>query len=353
MDLIVFFQKEVKKLGLENKDLSGLNIARITEVHREKYKIINKYGEKSASLKGSVFYNDSINEIYPVVGDFVMAKQNELGEDIIFKVLSRKSKFSRMDTFNSKEQIVATNFDYVFIVSSLNDEFNIKRLERYLAISWESGATPIIVLTKSDLCENYDFYKNQIDKIDSFATVIKVSSFTGEGLDKLEKYINPYETIVFLGSSGVGKSTLVNRISDENIMKVNDIRVGDAKGKHTTTHRQLVVLKNGTMIIDTPGMREIGMWSASSGVDKTFSDIEEYASICKFTNCTHTKEPGCMIIDALATGKISEERWKNYKKLKKEVLFAKKKEDLNLRLKEKERRKKFAKQIRQKYKSVR
>ena len=244
-----------------------------------------------------------------------------------------------MDTWNSKEQVVATNFDYVFIITSLNHDFNIKKIERYLASAWQSGGTPIIILTKSDLCHDYSVYEEQLEDVAIGVPIFAVSSLTGEGLAELENYIKPSSTIVFLGSSGVGKSSLVNAIAGEDIMKVNDIRDDDSKGRHTTTHRQLIMLENGTMIIDTPGMRELGLWHVSEGLSTTFSDIEEIASRCKFGDCSHNTEPKCAVREAIENGELSTGRWNNYIKLEKEARFAEKKENISVRLKDKAKQK--------------
>lgn len=335
-----FYKGQVEELNIIDKDLIP---ARIVEVHRELYKIITESGENSARLKGSLFYNGEQNNVYPAVGDFVLVKENHNGEDIIYKVLQRKSKFSRIDSFYEKEQVVATNFDYVFIMTSLNHDFNIKRVERYLTAAWQSGAVPVIILTKSDLCSDHGYYRDQLQRAATGVPIFAVSSFTGEGIVELQNYINPTQTIVFLGSSGVGKSSLVNAISGEEIMKVNDIREDDSKGRHTTTHRQLIMLQNGTMIIDTPGMRELGMWDVSKGINAAFDDIEELAVSCKFRDCSHNAEPGCRVKEALENGELSIERWENYVKLKKEAKFAESKENINIRLEEKSHKKSLAK----------
>lgn len=335
-----FYEKQVEEFGLEYGELIT---ARVIEVQKEKYRIVNEIGEKWAILKGSVFYNDTINSVYPAVGDFVLVKQNPYGDDIIYKVFERKTKFSRLDSHYGKEQIVAANFDYIFIMTSLNHDFNVKRLERYLTSAWQSGGIPVIILTKMDLVEDVSSEREELDNIAFGVDIIGVSSFTGEGIEDLKKYIQPTKTIVFLGSSGVGKSSLVNAIAEEEIMTVNDIRDDDSKGRHTTTHRQLIMLENGTMIIDTPGMRELGMWGISDGLDSAFSEIEEISVKCKFKDCNHKNEPGCAIKEALKNGELSRERWDNYIKLKKEARYAEKKESINAMLKEKAHHKKISK----------
>ena len=335
-----FFKTQFNELSTED---NALIPARIIEVQKEQYKLITEYGENTAKLKGSLFYNGQLSNIYPAVGDFVLVKHNPYGEDIIYHVLERDSKFSRLDSFNNVEQIVATNFDYVFIMTSLNFDFNIKRMERYLSAAWQSGAVPVILLTKSDLYSDNTSKKAQIELIAPGVSVIAVSSHTREGLDDLKPYVNSGKTIVFLGSSGVGKSSLVNAIAGEEIMKVNSIRDDDSKGRHTTTHRQLIMLKSGAMIIDTPGMRELGMWNVNDGLDIAFSEIEYFSTSCKFSDCSHESEPGCAVQAALQSGEISEERWTNYLKLRKEAKFAEWKESANLRLKEKTRQKSLAK----------
>lgn len=325
-----YFRDQIEKINIDKELLVP---ARIIAVHKEMYVIVYDNLEKRAKLKGS-FYNDKYS-IYPAVGDFVLVKPNPYGEDIIHYVFERKSKFSRIDTHYGKEQMIAANFDHVFIVSSLNHDFNIKRIERYLTIAWESGANPVIVLTKSDLVDDLDEYNLQLENIAIGIPVFHISSITGEGIDELRNYLKPRETIVFLGSSGVGKSSLVNALTGEEVMKVNDIREDDSKGRHTTTHRQLVMLSNGTMIIDTPGMRELALWNIQDGLNATFSDIEELGRLCRFNDCTHNKEPGCAIKKALLSGKLPYDRWNNYLKLQKEAKFAQKKERLNLMKKEK------------------
>lgn len=299
--------------------------ARITAVHRERYEIVCSKGFLHAKLKTSIYYtkDQRTDELFPTVGDFVLIQYNESGDSLIVKTLERKSIFERKDpksklhksAESNVSQAVAANFDYVFIVTSINHDLNNTRIERYLTLSWQSGAIPVIVLTKTDLKENHEEEVRSVQKIAGNVMVHAVSSKTGEGINELMEYFKPGKTSVFMGSSGVGKSSLVNRIAGFELMKVNGIREDDSKGRHTTTHRQLVKLESGGMIIDTPGMRELGMWAVDEGVKETFGEIEELICKCKFSNCTHTGEPGCAIRNAINEGTLSEDRWNSYLKI--------------------------------------
>lgn len=325
---------DLKKYGFTERYISEETIdmcipARVTQVHREMYKVVSVYGESNARLKGSLYNNTESAQDFPAVGDFVQIKYNEIGESQIIKVYPRKSKFSRPDYSGHGagyvktilEQVVAANFDYVFILASLNLDFNINRILRYITVAWESGGIPVVILTKTDLVEEYEKQLSKVREQTIGVEVIALSSLTGNGLEQLEQYLKPASTIVFLGSSGVGKSTLVNAIAGETVMNVNSIREDDSKGRHTTTHRQLNLLNNGVMIIDTPGMRELGMWDVAEGLGETFSDIEELFSDCRFFDCNHRNEPGCAVIAAIEVGKLEPSRWKNYLQLKGEARF--------------------------------
>lgn len=323
--------------------------ARVIAVHKERYDIISEYGESHAKLKASVYYLDVPLEEYPTTGDFVIIQYNSIGDSIITNTLKRKSYFSRFDPWSKRgEQAIAANFDYVFIMASLNYDFNLKRIERYLTQSWQSGAVPVIILTKSDLVEDFAEQVRIVEKIAIGVGVYAVSAVTMYGINMLAEYIKPHKTIVFLGSSGVGKSSLVNALAGEIIMNVNEIREDDSRGCHTTTHRQLIMLNNGAMIIDTPGMRELGMWDVDTGLDEAFNDIEKYLDKCKFNDCTHGNEPGCAIKDAINQGFVSQERWISYLNLKKESSYT---EDKFKHIKQKsEFHKSLAKNNRQKKK---
>ncbi|QHQ62997.1 ribosome small subunit-dependent GTPase A [Anaerocolumna sedimenticola] len=309
----------------EEEKGAGLQPARVLSVQKETYQLISSAGENNAKLKGSIFYQDSKYQTYPAVGDFVLIKPNPIGDDVIYRVLERRTSFSRLNptlrnnVTSASEQIVAANFDYVFIMASLNYDFNVRRIERYLTTAWQSGGSPVILLTKADLCEDYSDMVAEIESVAPGMEIHVISTYTGLGMDALNKYMKPAATLVFLGSSGIGKSSLVNALAGEELMKVNIIREDDSKGHHTTTYRQLFKLNNGVLIIDTPGMRELGIWAADEGIGETFSDIEELASQCKFNDCSHTREPGCAIKAALEDGTLTQERFKSYIKLRKEA----------------------------------
>lgn len=304
------------------KTHNGNLTARITAVHRERYEIACKYGICFARLKTAVYYNGSM-EPFPTVGDFVFIQYNETGDSQIIKTHERTSFFSRRDpTPGRGEQAVAANFDYVFIVQSLNNDFNIKRLERYVTLAWQSGAQPLIVLTKADLINDYSSHLYAIQEFAPHMETIAVSAKTEYNLEALRVLLTPGKTAVLLGSSGVGKSSLVNALAGREIMDINEIREDDSRGRHTTTHRQLIMLPSGAMIIDTPGMRELGMWDVSSGLGEAFTDVEAYFGKCRFSDCRHGAEPGCAIKEALESGELSEERWESYNRLKKEAKYS-------------------------------
>lgn len=296
--------------------------ARITAVHRERYELICKYGVTFGRLKTGIYYGQ--DEEFPTVGDFVLIHYVENGDSIIIKTLPRRSFFSRRDpTPGRGEQAVAANFDYCFVMASLNKDFNLNRIERYLTLAWQSGALPVIVLTKADLMEECSAKIQAAQNIVGSVEIVAVSAVTGYGLDRLDSYLKPGKTIVLLGSSGVGKSSLVNAILGETRLAVGMIREDDSRGRHTTTHRQLIMLPSGAMIIDTPGMRELGMWDVSEGLDSAFADVKEVlARGCKFSDCRHKGEPGCAVSAAIEVGELSAGRWENYLALKHEAKYS-------------------------------
>ena len=293
--------------------------ARVTAQHKERYEIVCEHGITHARLKTKEYYVNS--QDFPTTGDFVMINYIPTGDSQIIATLPRRSYFSRRDPGPiPRDQAVAANFDYVFIMQSLNLNFNPKRLERYLTLAWQSGATPVILLTKADLVEDYWDYLTQVERVAAGVNTHVVSAHTGYGLQRLNAYLQPGNTVVFLGSSGVGKSSLVNALAGEEIMSVGDIREEDSRGRHTTTHRQLIRLKSGVMIIDTPGMRELGMWDVSEGLGDAFADVEQFLGKCRFSDCSHEREPGCAIKAAIAAGELDLGRWESYRKLSEEAV---------------------------------
>ena len=289
--------------------------ARITAQHRERYEIVGPHGFAYARLKTGAYYTGE--GLFPTVGDYVMVNDIDSGDSLILSTLPRRSFFSRRAPGPvPKEQAIAANFDCVFILQSMNRNFNLRRLERYLTLTRQSGVVPVIVLTKADLAEDPAAFLAQAAQVAPGADIHAVSSRTGEGLDSLASYLQPGRTLVFLGSSGVGKSTLVNALAGEEIMATGGIRETDSRGRHTTTHRQLIRVNSGVLIIDTPGMRELGMWEASEGLDSAFADVEQYFGKCRFSDCRHEREPGCAVRAAIAAGELDAGRWESYLKLK-------------------------------------
>ena len=314
---------------LKEKSPSGFIPGRIIEARRELYRVVCEYGEVQAELKGSFLHNLLEGDLFPVVGDFVLIKYNAGGSSQIGAVLPRRSAFSRVDFLghaegyakNVREQVLVSNFDYVFILTSLNFDLNMNRIARYLTAAWQSGGYPVVVLTKADLCEDCASKAAEVRKIGRDVPVICVSSKTGFGLEELAPFLEPARTIVFLGSSGVGKSSLLNRLAGTELMEVKEIREDDSKGRHTTTHRQLFRLESGSLVIDTPGMREIGLWDSREGISLAFAEVEELFSQCRFSDCKHESEPGCAVLAALEDGSLSPQQWKTYLAQQKETAF--------------------------------
>ncbi|OCL27799.1 ribosome small subunit-dependent GTPase A [Orenia metallireducens] len=304
-------------------DKGRYQVARVAVEYKGIYKLYTEHGEVLGEITGKMRYNEE----FPAVGDWVVVSLQGLEERaVIYHILPRKSKFSRnMAGTKNGEQIVAANIDTVFIVTSLNQDFNLRRIERYLTIAWDSGANPVVILSKADLCEDIREKKSQVESVAFGVPIHVISSIDNQGIDGLRQYLQKGKTVALLGSSGVGKSTLINNLLGKDKMKVNEIREDDGKGKHTTTHRELILLEEGGVIIDTPGMREIQLWDNSEGLKGSFSDIEELARSCKFNNCQHDSEPGCAVKKAIEQGELPEERLESYRKLERELLYIERK----------------------------
>jgi ribosome biogenesis GTPase len=264
------------------------------------------------------------------------------GSALIEAVLPRQSKFSRkVAGANTQEQVVAANVDTVFIVQGLDHDYNLRRLERYLVSAFESNAVPVVILSKADLCEDIDEKIAGAQSVAPGTPVHATSSISGQGLDALSQYVVRGVTVAFLGSSGAGKSTLINRIVGEEIQKTAAVREHDSRGRHTTRHRELIVLKSGGLLIDTPGMRELQLWEAGGSLSDAFSDVESIVAACYFSNCRHQNEPGCAVREALAEGTLDADRYENYVKLERELEYLDSRMDERLNLKRKNREKKI------------
>jgi ribosome biogenesis GTPase len=277
-----------------------------------------------------------------VAGDWV-AVQRIPGEErgIVRAVLPRRTRFARKEPWLTEEQVVAANVDTVFLVTDCGRDFKPRRLERYLTATWDSGADPVIVLAKSDLADDVRETVAEAEGVAFGVPVHAVSSVRGDGLDELEPYLAPGRTVGLLGSSGVGKSTLANRLLGAELLATGDLR-RDGRGRHTTTHRELVLLPGGALLLDTPGMRELQLWADESALDETFADVAALAGSCRFTDCAHGSEPGCAVRAALADGSLPRVRWESYRKLQRELRALALKQDARLRSEARKERRRFA-----------
>jgi ribosome biogenesis GTPase len=299
----------------------GACAARVLGTWGDYYRIVCDAGEGVARKKASAFYRRP-DAVVPTTGDFVALKWNPNGESRILATLPRRSKFERAAAGSEgrRAQTVAVNFDTLFFLTSANQNFNVRRIERFLSLGRASGAPVVVLLTKCDLvdAEERERLAAEAASHSGGATVHAISVRTGLGLDELSQYVRPRRTLAFIGSSGVGKSSLVNALAGEELMPTLEVREWDSKGRHTTTERELVRLPCGALVIDTPGMREIGMWEAETGISDAFADVEALFAGCRFSNCRHDTEPDCAVKAALANGTLPPERWHAYRRLKAE-----------------------------------
>jgi ribosome biogenesis GTPase / thiamine phosphate phosphatase len=279
---------------------------------------------------------------HAVAGDWVAAELLP-GEEraIVRAVLPRRTRFARKEPWLTEEQVIAANIDTVFLVTDCGRDFKPRRLERYLTAAWDSGADPVIVLTKADLADDVPGTVADAEAVAFGVPVHGVSSLTGDGIEALSPYLTRGRTVALLGSSGVGKSTLANRLLGEELLATGDIR-RDGRGRHTTTHRELVQLPDGALLLDTPGMRELQLWADESALEETFADVAELARQCRFTDCAHGSEPGCAVRSALAAGSLPQVRWESYSKLQRELRVLALRQDARLRSEARKERRRFA-----------
>lgn len=306
----------------------GLVPGRIIIQQRGGYRVITEAGEVDARASGALM-RETTESGRPTAGDWV-ALEARPGETtaLVRQVLPRATAFIRKASgTRGGAQVVAANADVAFLVASLNADLNLRRLERYLATTYESGAQPVVVLTKADLAEDPDRIVAEVQAVAFDVPVLVISSKTGQGLDTVFQHLKPGQTAVLLGSSGAGKSTLLNALAGEERMDTGAIREADDRGRHTTTHRELILLPSGGLILDTPGMRELGLWEADAGVAAAFEDVEALTAACRFSDCKHGREPGCAVRAAIAAGELPEDRWRAYQKLQAELSFERRRED--------------------------
>ena len=346
----------LEKLGWDNsiQHINEETLARVITVQKNSYRIADGAREYQAHLSGR-FLNETLSTLdFPAVGDWVeVQKLIDERKAVIKHVLPRKSQFVRkVAGVKTEAQIVAANIDTVFIVNSLNHDLNVRRIERYILSAYESGGSPVIVLTKKDVCtaEEVADIISQVEAVAVGVPILAISNVTLEGLDEMMQFLPPKRTAALLGSSGVGKSTLVNTLLKRDVQHTKDIREDDSKGRHTTTHREMFTLPNGSLLIDTPGMRELQLWEGESSIDSTFQDVEALVKECRFNDCQHDSEPGCQVKKAIEDGELSEDRFQSYVKLQREIAYENRKQDQKARLEEKHKWKKITKQQKDKYK---
>jgi ribosome biogenesis GTPase len=299
------------------------SIARIVEVNKNNYRVSNGFYDIFAELSGKFLYNIENGIGYPTVGDWVVIQyfdNNSLA--IIHHIVPRKSLLKRKDPGKEVEfQLIAANIDFAFIMQSADFNFNLNRLERYLVMVNESKIQPIVVLSKTDLISHNDLAEINVymKRFNNKYLFLQTSNVTGEGIESLQKELQPSKTYCLLGSSGVGKTTLLNKLIGEDLFEVKEVREKDSKGRHTTSRRQLIRLESGSIFIDTPGMRELGNFAVDIGLDETFDDIVSYSRQCRFKDCTHIHEEGCAVKEAVEQGLIDDDRYNNFLKIQKEA----------------------------------
>jgi ribosome biogenesis GTPase len=320
----------------------GYSAGRVLVQHKTQYELYTEHGELRAETTGKMQYEARSKDDLPVVGDWVVIRRRDENLATIYDFLPRQSKFSRKAPGKkTEEQIVAANIDTVFLVSGLDGDYNLRRMERYLVVAWESGANPVIVLNKVDLCDDVAPVIQEVNSIALGVPVIVMSAVNDQGLDELASHIKKGATGALLGSSGVGKSTIINHLLGQEILKTREVRETDDRGRHATTRRELILLPAGGLLMDTPGLRELQIWGGDEGLKEAFDDITELAQHCRFRDCRHGVEPDCAVQQAIAGGALAADRFESYLKLQKEIAYLHRKEDKAAELLEKEKLKKI------------
>ena len=321
--------------ALEHLQEDNLIAARVAAQHRGAYVVWTAEGELRARAAGRLLYEHEVGEPIPGVGDWVGVR-----ETTITAILPRRSAFIRKRAgLESEEQVLAANVDTAFLLAGLDDDFSLRRLERYITTAWDSGAAPVVVLTKADLCDDVVDAMLQVETVAIGVPVHSISNVTGIGVDELSERLQPGRTIVLLGSSGVGKSTLLNRLAGEEVMRTGVV-AADGTGRHTTTHRELVRLPDGALVVDTPGLRELQFWDGD--ISAAFEDIEALAGECRFRDCAHAREPGCAVLAAVDGGTLALDRLRSWRKLQRELEAIAARTDHRLRAARKKRWKQIA-----------